>query len=274
MTITANNNNKSCTLGQDGPGKVDWKEKYEALMEEKLALEEKSKSLDNLVEKLEEGVRCPVCLEMPTSSPVFMCPRGHLLCSICYKGPYSTCPLCRCRMFSNVSLLATVVVDNIERGCKYASEGCKVTLMAGEVEEHAKVCDFRLLSCPSFLCKKEVPFVNVVDHVLTECEHSFAKERGGEFQSAEKSSSCTISLIAQNEDLATGLCDAQTINWRGKFFFLNDTATVDSLHRNIYVQMLATKEECKKYKVTISLEDKMGETLLRYVTDCPALACV
>ena len=55
MTITANNNNKSCTLGQDGPGKVDWKEKYEALMEEKLALEEKSKSLDNLVEKLEEA---------------------------------------------------------------------------------------------------------------------------------------------------------------------------------------------------------------------------
>ena len=144
-------------------------------MEKKLALEEKSKSL---VEKLEEGVRCPVCLEMPTSSPVFMCPRGHLLCSICYKGPYSTCPLCRCRMFSNVSLLATLVVDNIERGCKYASEGCKVTLVAGEVEEHAKVCDFRLLSCPSFLCKKEVPFVIVVDHVLTECEHSFAKDRG------------------------------------------------------------------------------------------------
>ena len=81
--MTNHNNNKSCTLGQDG--KTDWKAKYEALLEEKLAAEEKSKSTDKLLEKLEEGIRCPVCLEVPSSSPVYTCSRGHLLCSACYR---------------------------------------------------------------------------------------------------------------------------------------------------------------------------------------------
>ena len=266
MTTTENNN----TLIQDDLGKTDWKAKYEALVEEKLVLEEKSKSLDKLVEKLDEGVRCPVCLEVPTSSPIYSCSRGHLLCSTCFRGHYSTCPCCRTRMFTNVSLLATIVIENIERACKFDFQGCRVRLMAGELEEHARKCQFRLVSCPSHLCKKEVPFSYVVDHLLTECDHSFAKDRAGEFQNVDKSS-CTISLIAQREDLATGLCDVTTISWQGKFFFLNDTATLDNLHRNIYVQMLASKEECKKYKVTVSVEDKMGEHFMRcnYVQPTP-----
>ena len=97
-------------------------------------------------------------------------------------------------------------------------------------------------------------------------------------ESNERANSCAcnfcgplnLSLIAQREDLATGLCDVTTITWQGKFFFLNDTATLDSLHRNIYVQMLAPKEECKKYTVTVSLEDKMGVHFLR-CSDHPLL---
>ena len=263
--MTNYNNNTSCAKGQEVLGKTDWKAKYEALLEEKQALEDKSKSMDKLVEKLEEGVRCPVCLEVPSSSPVYACSRGHLLCSTCYRGHYSTCPCCRTRMFSNISLLASIVIENVERACKYDLQGCKVRLMAGRLEEHSRACEFRLVSCPSHLCKKELPFSHVVDHLLAECEHSFAKDRAGELQKVEKSS-CNLSLVAQHEDLATGLCDVTTIQWRGKFFFLNDTAPLDGLHthRNIYVQMLATEEECKKYKVTLSLEDKMGEHFLRY----------
>ena len=265
-----NNNNKSCTFGQDDQDdKTDWKGKYEALLKEKLVLEEKSKSMDELVEKLEEGVRCPVCLEVPTSSPIYSCSRGHLLCSTCYRGHYSTCPCCRTRMFTNVSLLASLVIENIERACQYDRQGCTVRLMAGELEKHVRTCEFRSVSCPSHLCKKEVPLSHVVDHLLTECEHSFARDRDGEFQNVD-ASSCNLSLIAQREDLATGLCDVTTITWQGKFFFLNDTATVDSLHRNIYVQMLASKEECKKYTVTVSLEDKMGQHFLR-CSDHPLL---
>ena len=168
-------------------------------------------------------------------------------------------------MFTNVSLLASILVENMERACKYDLQGCKVRLLGGKLEEHSRTCEFRLVSCPSHLCKKQLAFSHVIDHLLAECEHSFAKEDGS-LQTVDKSYCITLSLIAQSKDLAIGLCDVTTIQWQGKFFFLNDTATLNSphTHRNIYVQMLASKEECKKYKVTVSLEDKEGDHFLRY----------
>ena len=46
-------------------------------------LETSQRALKTLTEQLEERIKCPVCLEVPTSGPVYSCPQGHLVCSAC-----------------------------------------------------------------------------------------------------------------------------------------------------------------------------------------------
>ena len=78
----------------------DIKKDRDAIGSSKEALEQKHNALTS---KLRDQVECPVCLEVPTSGPVHVCPNGHFVCSKC-KG--ANCPTCRSRMGSGKSLLA------------------------------------------------------------------------------------------------------------------------------------------------------------------------
>jgi hypothetical protein len=78
--------------------------------------------MNMLTSQLEEWVRCPVCLEVPTTGPVYSCSAGHCVCSGCYKGHNSDRPMCRTKMHKNISLLAATVIENIEHSCKF--DGC------------------------------------------------------------------------------------------------------------------------------------------------------
>ena len=46
------------------------------------------------MKKLEDILECPVCLEVPTSPPIFRCDNGHILCKDCRKN-VTHCPNCR-----------------------------------------------------------------------------------------------------------------------------------------------------------------------------------
>ena len=37
---------------------------------------------------------CPVCLEVPKSTPIFQCDSGHIHCNICHPK-LQNCPICR-----------------------------------------------------------------------------------------------------------------------------------------------------------------------------------
>ena len=117
----------------------DYKRKYEAMARE-----------------VGERVRCPTCLDIPTAGPVYTCPRGHCVCSSCYQGDSSRCPVCRARMSGTVSLLAATVIENLEHQCRWADAGCQERLAAGQVEAHSKVCSYRTVHCPSNLCGEAV----------------------------------------------------------------------------------------------------------------------
>ena len=274
------NNNAGCNGDQNlNLTKIKLKAKYKALVKANLELEEKakifeeknkllvmknqllasqleekSKYYNKLADHLEEQVKCPVCLEVPTSGPMYSCPRGHLICSSCYQGTLSDCPMCRTRMSNTVSLLASAVVQNIEHRCRFETEGCKVRCLVGEVEEHKQVCDFRPVSCPSFTCKSKVPLVNVVDHILNQCKYSIAKAKGGSFNSVDESSASRI-YVFPAKDIVSSSFKVSTFNWKDKFFFLNQVPE-DGLHRRFYVQMLGSEEECESYTVAITLGDK------------------
>ena len=103
--------------------------------------EEMKTKNEALVDLLEERVKIPVCLEVPTSGPMYSCSNGHLVCASCYQGTNSDCSMCRTRMFKNVSLLAKTVLENIEHRCRFDTEGCKVRTPLVDVENHKKICN-------------------------------------------------------------------------------------------------------------------------------------
>ena len=74
-----------------------------------------------VVEKMKEKVECPVCMEMPRKGPVPMCTNGHFICTPCLDkrkqdGKYE-CATCKVGMGGIKSLLATVVLENVEHQC-------------------------------------------------------------------------------------------------------------------------------------------------------------
>ena len=128
-----------------------------------------------------------------------------------------------------------------------------------EVEDHRKICSFRPVDCPSYLCKEKVPFEHVVDHILNKCKHSYSK---GAYKDVENSSVTSMfNVLASN--LATATMDVTMYKWNDKFFFLN-MEVGNELHRKFYMQMLGTDEECKKYTVEISLKAKTGKCAVTF----------
>ena len=127
---------------------------------------------ERLVAEVEERVRCPVCLDVPTTSPVYSCPRGHLVCSPCSLGISATCPMCRTKMTKAVSLLAATVIEHLEHRCKF--KGCEARLPLADMAAHRAVCEQRAVPCPATACRRTVAAAEVVQHILHTCTSSFA----------------------------------------------------------------------------------------------------
>ena len=101
--------------------KVDYQEesaeqiKHEHKIEVE-ALKKQMAEQKHLIEQLKVKIECPVCMEIPRSGPVPVCPNGHFVCKKCKTG---SCPTCRVVMGNGKSLLAITVIENIDHKCKF-----------------------------------------------------------------------------------------------------------------------------------------------------------
>ena len=62
--------------------------------------------------KLGSILQCPVCLEVPTSPPIYRCDNGHILCKEC-KAKLSYCPECRMKLGDKRCLTSEKIVREI-----------------------------------------------------------------------------------------------------------------------------------------------------------------
>jgi len=239
-------------------------EKHE---ESKLKEKKKYSTLESkhqkLVDKLRERIECPVCLEVPQAGPVSICPNGHLVCVKCKSN---SCPTCRSRMFEGKSLLAVTVLENIEHKCR--NQECEQLLPLTEIEAHKKVCTYRLLSCPAALCNQEVAFCNLIDHVMNDCNHSYAKD---EKAIADLTSRKGFYQQGFSVDSALWPFMLETYMWNGKYFFFIIDRSVDRCGDwTFHVEMLGTEEECSEYKLELVLHkyediEAEGQFVFRFI---------
>jgi hypothetical protein len=225
-------------------------QKYKVIAQKSVEVDMKTKELDEktnelaaLTSKLKERVKCPVCLEVPSTRPIYSCPAGHSVCSNCYRGEHSDCPMCRTKMRKNISLLAVTVIENIEHTCIF--EGCEVKTPLAGVEEHRRSCGFRVVACPAIQCKAKVGYNKVMDHVVNSCKHSYPS-----LDLPNKG--LTLIFHSETNLICKRAMFMSPCSVDGKLFFLVQT---DGKFKNIYMQMLGSKEDCLEYKISISMKD-------------------
>jgi len=239
------------------------KECDKQLVEYKLVAREKAEKYERLVKALEERVECPICLEVPTTGPIYTCANGHCICSSCYQGVRSACSLCKIQMFKCFSIVATTIIENIEHVCKF--DGCEERVAVDRMEEHRRVCGFRTVACPSFKCKKAVALNHVMDHVTNDCK--FASTECCQMV-ATSTWSRTYEIPVENIVDRHIILDRQleVFNWKDKFFFLDDIK--EGRYRHFYVQMLASAKECLQYKATVTVTSESSACSMSF-TDHP-----
>ena len=75
-------------------------------------LEVKNKAADDTIEGLKTILTCPICLEPPTSTPIFRCKNGHILCKIC-RTSVEVCPECRVPLRDDRCLISEKIVRDM-----------------------------------------------------------------------------------------------------------------------------------------------------------------
>eukprot|EP00092_Neocalanus_flemingeri_P004979 GFUD01005355.1.p1 GENE.GFUD01005355.1~~GFUD01005355.1.p1 ORF type:complete len:419 (+),score=103.30 GFUD01005355.1:64-1320(+) len=123
-------------------------------------MEEVEDEYEYLLCQMKEKIECPVCMEIPRSGPVYVCPNGHFVCKKCKTG---SCPTCRVAMGDGKSLLAVLVIENIDHECKY--DYCEEVLGFDKLEDHEKQCKHRIVSCPHAVCREEISLSKLLDHL-------------------------------------------------------------------------------------------------------------
>ena len=149
-------------------------------------------------EELREYFECPVCYVVPRpATPIFACPQGHMICSLC-RPRLNSCPICRISVTEDnhmrLYFAERLLEDKVPAQCKFADFGCKVELVGSlllrhehngcpfepvscdfdlckekisrsKKHEHLAICEFRLVDCPIANCKEQVVQNKLINHM-------------------------------------------------------------------------------------------------------------
>jgi len=123
------------------------------------SLQNENDGLNNKSNSLKEWIECPVCLDIPRASPVYVCPNGHTICKICKR---ENCPTCRVAMGTGKSILAVAILDIIDHKCRFSD--CEKLFSLDKLENHEKICEHRIIKCPYNSCGEQVSLSRILDH--------------------------------------------------------------------------------------------------------------
>jgi len=190
---------------------------------------------------MKDKIECPVCLQVPRSGPVYVCPNGHFVCKDCRQR---SCPTCRTPAGNGKSLLAITVIENIDHDCQF--DDCKHSFPLGELEQHEKLCPQRTVACPDVDCRVQLPLSKLVDH-LSQSDYCCDDE-------------LPTVLVAGHDWICEccGINDVANLagGWLPSFYSFDGQtfAVIPSKSDGQYhfaVVMFDTRHECGKYKVEI-----------------------
>ena len=223
---------------------------------DKMREEMKEKEADvvkikTLAQKVTEKLACPVCMETPRHGPVPACPNGHFVCSKCKAD---SCPTCRTPMGEGKSLLALIVLENIDHSCKF--ENCDKKFPFEDIENHESVCSHRLVSCPQPSCRVKVSLPKLVDHCLGPTDCCAQKKNPLAALDTWNSSNMRCKDIQKKENLELLRMSwiMNIYSYSGEIFAVLPKVVKGQFY--FVVLMFASEMECFKYKFEIVIHER------------------
>ena len=183
---------------------------------------------------------CSVCLDIPTSSPIYQCENGHLLCKSC-KPQLRNCPVCRKPLPITRNLLAEQSLEKLLIPCQ--NEGCKEkVLLSGGQLKHEKNCFFSAIKCPIPECLKITCLAKLVEHFQN--DHQVRRVSNDTFSGILKS---VPPSFPGESDVPPVL-----IIHNGRHFFVQ--LSFDSHFCYLWVNFMGNEEEASKYACDIEVK--------------------
>jgi len=204
----------------------------------------------HLIEQLKGKIECPVCMEIPRSGPVPVCPNGHFVCKKCKT---LNCPTCRTRIGDGKSYLAQMILENIEHKCRFVE--CQLLFPLGNLDHHEKVCPHRVVSCPAADCTTRVSLSQLVDH-LTDAARDCCLDKTPTHLN-------TTRYIRRNFSVDVALTE-KDMNWQVRIYktFGETFGFFPLKSQGIYyimVVMFASEEVCSNYDIQVIVHEHESE---------------
>ena len=203
---------------------------------------------EGMVHQLLDKLECPVCMSIPRSGPVPVCPNGHFVCSKCKTD---SCPTCRTVMGAGKSLLASTVLENIEHKCKF--DDCEEKFALENIEQHEALCSHRIVSCPG-PCIQKAPLSKLVAHwEASKCCLKTPKAINMGWNRLDYCISASIELSRSHMDWPA---DVFKISFNNHLIFF-PTKIEGQFY---FVPVMTTSEnECQQYKIEIVVHERQME---------------
>ena len=111
---------------------------------------------------MEKILECPVCLEVPKSTPIYQCEKGHIHCQSCHQN-LNDCPVCRSKNINNRALVAEQIIANLVQKCQFSR--CTKSNV-DIIKQHESECEFAEVYCNT--CENMV-WIKDLDKHGTDC---------------------------------------------------------------------------------------------------------
>jgi len=200
-----------------------------------------------MMQYLRSSVLCPVCLDVPSSGPIFICPNGHSVCSTCKRNK---CPTCRAAMGSIRNRVAEMVINVIDHECSH--DGCAEQIPLSQLHQHEEDCPFKPILCPGASCNKFVIMKHFVSHLQR--KHLLSEEFGelsGSFV-VEKGNIHYIRFPLDHEGRNSRKCWVVSSEER---FIVLSLKINNEVKLNVF--LIGRKEDLNNYKVELSVKTKI-----------------
>ena len=148
------------------------------------------------------------------------------------------------------SLLATVVLENVEHECELAD--CREMVHFRDYKKHQEQCEHRLVCCPGLNCGKMVAFASVPGH-LSSCPNKFLKKIG-----KLETIGLPIEHLGKTFELTWPTSQRE---YDSRLFFLK-MRKLSNIY-SVEMVMHGSQEDCVKYNAEISILDSSSKVVFR-----------
>ena len=206
--------------------------------------------------KLIPELQCHKCKNVPgpTQKDRYSCTNAaHTLC----EEHKIKCP-CGSKVGKSPSPVISKLLQNLPWMCKNYKMGCReIKMNVEDLDHHQRKCVYREVYCPEIVCKKEkVLFKDILIHLKKCIKIPIFEEKMSNKEANKFDFDVWIDpgLELENED---SWAPSKMTSTCGGVFFSSVYVKNETLY--VWICLLGSSDEAKKFSVTYSMKNKLGE---------------